>query len=195
MNAIAPIVAAEPAPDLETSVWSGRPDWRSAVVHVWKVGWVAAYFALLLADGARIALWASHDPAQAWTGELRLLAAAAIVLTGLTVMAALTARTTRYSIEARTLTLRYGVALPARLVIPFSAIEAVGARVHGDGAGDVSLRLKPGQAVLYPKLWPHARPWRWRRAEPMLRCVPDAGLAAAILCRRLAEAGPTTPTG
>ena len=188
MNAIAPIVAAELAPDLQRAVWSGRPSWRSSALHVWKMGWVAAYFTLLLADGARLALTAGHGSPSAWSGELRLLAAAAIVLTGLAVMAALTSRTTRYSIEARTLTMRYGVALPARLVIPFAAIEAVGARVHRDGGGDVALRLRSGQAAAYAKLWPHARPWRWRRAEPMLRCVPDAGLAAAILCRRLAEA-------
>jgi hypothetical protein len=36
---------------------------------------------------------------------------------------------------------------------------------------------------MYLKLWPHARPWRWFRAEPMLRCVPAAGLVAARLCR------------
>ena len=114
---------------------------------------------------------------------------ALIVLTGLVVMAALTARTTRYSIDARTVTLRYGVALPATLVIPFAAIEHVGVRIHRDGTGDVALRLKPGPSVFYPKLWPHARPWRLRRAEPMLRCVPDAGVSAALLCRALAAQG------
>ena len=196
MNALVPIVAARPAPGLETPLWTGRPGWAASAVRVWKVWWVAAYFAVLLADGLRLALDPRTGP-HAWPGELRLLAIAVGLLGGLLGLAALTARTTRYSIEARTVTLRYGMALPARLVIPFSAIEEVGARTHPDGTGDVALRLKPGQKLIYPKLWPHARPWRLLRAEPMLRCVPDAGVAAALICRALASradgSSPATP--
>ena len=50
----------------------------------------------------------------------------------------------------------------------------------------MALRLKPGPRVIYPKLWPHVRPWRLRQAEPMLRCIPDAGVVASLLCRALA---------
>ena len=191
MNAVAPIVAAGPAdaaPLEFAALWTGRPRWRSAALRVWKVGWIAAYFAILLADGVRLAL-APHARADAWEGEGKLLAISLIAIGGLLAMAALTARTTRYSLDARAVTLRYGMALPATLVIPFAAIEHVGVRIHRDGTGDVALRLKPGPAVIYPKLWPHARPWRLLRAEPMLRCVPDAGVAATLLCRALAGQG------
>ena len=81
------------------------------------------------------------------------------------------------------------MALPARLVIPYAAIAGVDVRIHGDGTGDLALKLKPGQGVPYLKLWPHARPWRFLRPEPMLRGLPDAGTAAALLCRRLGMAG------
>lgn len=191
MNAITPIVAAQPAQDVETALWTGKPGWHSAAVHVWKVRWAAGYFALLLADGARLALTTPHAASltrlQVWSGELKLLAIAAVTLAGLFTLAALTARTTRYSIEARTVTLRYGLALPARLVIPYAAIAQVDVRIHADGSGDLSLKLKPGKGVAYLKLWPHARPWRWLRPEPMLRGIPDAGPAAALLCRRLGQ--------
>lgn len=189
MNAVTPIVAARPTATAPPALWSGRPAWASAAVRIWKLLWVAGYFTLLLADGARLAL-SARAPPDAWTGEVKLLAMATVVTAGLMGLAALTVRTTRYTIDARSVTLRYGMALPATLVIPFAAIEHVGVRIHSDGSGDVALRLKPGRAVIYPKLWPHARPWRLRRAEPMLRCVPDAGVAAALLCRALSAQTP-----
>ena len=187
MNARTPITAARAA-DLE--LWTGRPDARAAAWRIWKLGWAGAWFALLLADGAWLATRGRHAPPQAWTGEARLAVGALAVLAGLCLLAWLTARTTRYAIGARAVTLRYGVALPATLVIPYAAIAHVAVRIHGDGTGDVALRLKPGPRVIYPKLWPHARPWRWTRPEPMLRCVPDAGAAAALLCRALAAQPP-----
>ena len=166
MNAPAPPPVAVAAAD-DVVLWTGRPAWRGAVLRVWKLGWVAAWFTLLLADGARVAA-SAHAPPHAWAGEGRLLAAAMVVLAGLAGLAAWTVRTTRYEVGLRAVTLRYGMALPATLVIPFSALEGVAARTHADGSGDVALRLKPGPAVPYLKLWPHARPWRLRRAEPML---------------------------
>ncbi len=189
MNALTPIVAAPGAiasgrPEA-VALWEGRPGWWASAVHIWKVRWVAAYFAVLAADGLRLAFAAPAQRTAAWGAEGRLLVVSAIVLCGLLLLAALTRRTTRYTIESRSVTLRYGLALRATLVIPFAAIEAVAARTHRDGTGDVALRLKPGPGVIYPKLWPHVRPWPLLRAEPMLRCVPDAGVAAALLCRAL----------
>ena len=188
MNAITPIVAERRADVASAALWTGRPRWTSAALRIWKVRWVAAYFALLLGDGARLAFAGVPGRGHNWYGEGVLLTIAVVTTFGLLAMAALTARTTRYTIDARGVTLRYGVALPATLVIPFTAIEHVGVRVHRDGSGDVALRLKPGPNVFYPKLWPHARPWRLLRAEPMLRCVPDAGVAATLLCRALSAA-------
>ena len=183
MNALTPIVVAR------ASDASAGPRWSSAALRIWKVWWIAAYFALLLADGARLALTGAHAHASGWRGEGVLLAVAVVVISGLLATAAMTARTTRYTIDARAVTLRYGMALPATLVIPFAAIEHVGVRIHRDGSGDVALRLKPGPGLIYPKLWPHARPWRLLKAEPMLRCIPDAGVAATLLCRALSAQG------
>ena len=184
MNAFSPIVAHSYDATPRT-LWTGRPTWRSSLQRIWKVRWIAAYFVVLLADGVRLALTRDHAGAYGWGGEAKLLAVAVVMIGGLLVMAALTARTTRYTIDTRAVTLHYGVALPATLVIPFAAIEHVGVRIHRDGSGDVALRLKRGPGVLYAKLWPHARPWRLLRPEPMLRCIPDAGVAATLLSRAL----------
>ena len=84
-------------PDEPAVLWTGRPQLDvGSDCESGRCGGVAAYFALLLADGARIALGA-HAPADIWAGEARLLAISVVVTGGLVVMAVLTARTTRYS--------------------------------------------------------------------------------------------------
>jgi hypothetical protein len=181
MNAISRIVPGAPRPAV---LWEGRPAFTSCAIRVWKVRIVAVYFALLLADGARIALMEKGAP-DVLAGDLKLLVIAAAALGGLLLLAWLTGRTTRYVIDDRQVTLRYGIALQATLVIPFGAIDHVGIRVHADHTGDIALRLRPGQRMNYLKLWPHARPWTILRAEPMLRCVPGAGVVAPLLCRAI----------
>jgi hypothetical protein len=187
MTAIPRIDAFRPRPPEDATVWRGRPGWASAAIRIWKVRIVAVYFTLLLADGARLAFAGTGAPAGVIEGDAKLLATAIIAVGGLLVLALLTQRTTLYSIDDRQVTLRYGIALQATLVIPFGAIEHVGVRVHRDHTGDVALRMKDGQHMLYAKLWPHARPWRLFRAEPMLRCIPQAGVVSALLCRKIAE--------
>jgi hypothetical protein len=44
-----------------------------------------------------------------------------------------------------------------------------------------------GEQIAYPHLWPHVRPWHFRRTEPMLRCVPDAAKVAGLMAQALAE--------
>lgn len=82
--------------------------------------------------------------------------------------------------------LQYGVALTATLSIPMRVIGCVA--VSDGPAGDVPVRLKPGNVISYLKLWPHARPWRMRRPEPMLQALPEAAHVAALLSRTVAAA-------
>ncbi len=55
-----------------------------------------------------------------------------------------------------------------------------------NGAGDIALSLLSGQRIAYLVLWPHARPWKFKRCEPSLRAIPDAAVVAQILGRALA---------
>jgi len=165
--------------------WTGHPAWRACAIRIWRAPWVAVYFGLLLADAARVTL---TTPLKSdLLGDGALLAIAVGVLGLLALLAWLTARTTTYIISDRHVEMHFGVGLQAKLVIPFGAIEHVAIRVHADQTGDIALRLIKGQGVLYLKLWPHARPWRWFRAEPMLRCVPRAGLVGTLLSRAVAS--------
>jgi len=42
----------------------------------------------------------------------------------------------------------------------------------------------------YMLLWPHARPWRFARPQPMLRSVPDAQAVAAMLAEACSHYAP-----
>ena len=195
MTALTPLDLRTAQPLTAPVLWSGRPDAWAAAKRIWRLPWAAAWFALLAADGARMAVAAPPATLRPWDGELRLAVVAVVTLAGLAALAWLTAKTMLYEIDDRALTMRFGLALPATLVIPFAAIEAVSVKSHADGAGDVAIRLRPGRGVPYLKLMPHARPWRLRKAEPMLRGVRGAGVAAALLCRETARAHAERATG
>jgi len=176
--------AEVPQPTGPVQRWTGRPAWRSCAVRIWRAPLVAVYFGLLLADAARVSL---TTPAHSdLLGDAALLAIALGTVGLLALLAWLTVRTTTYIITDRDVEMHFGIGLQAKLVIPFGAIEHVAIRVHGDQTGDIALRLIKGQGVLYLKLWPHARPWRWFRPEPMLRCVPRAGVVGTMLSRAVA---------
>lgn len=106
----------------------------------------------------------------------------------------LIARTTVYTITSRRLVIRFGVALPMTINLPFSVIDAAGLRVYRDASGDIPLSLAAGERVSFPVLWPHVRPWRLTRAEPMLRCVPQAEHLSRIVAQALAVAASTRQT-
>jgi hypothetical protein len=177
------VVLPGPAPVEEIVRWQGSPNWRTAALRIWHIRAAAFYFAVLLADGVRESLGSTHAAGLARQGEIALLLIALGSVALLTLLAWLTGRTTTYTITDTHVMLKYGIALRATLVIPFGAIEHVAIRVNPDHTGDLALRLKRDQRILYPKLWPHVRPWTLLRAEPMLRCVPEAGAVGALLAR------------
>ena len=102
-----------------------------------------------------------------------------------------TGRSTRYVVTTRRVVMQFGLALPATLVLPLHRITASAVRVHRDHSGDIALGVPPGTPLAYAKLWPHVRPWRLSRPEPMLRDVPRAGTVAPLLARALAAAAET----
>jgi hypothetical protein len=154
-------------------------------VHVFHIRKAAVYFAALVlwlgastyVDGGSIA---GALVAAMWAVPLAL---AALGILGL--FAWLVRRTTTYTITSRRLVLQYGVAFPMTLNLPFKHIGAAALRLYRDGSGDIPVTLTDGTKIAYPVLWPHARPWRLRRTEPMLRVVADGKRVAEILARAL----------
>jgi hypothetical protein len=183
----------EPVPGLperlpkgERMLWQGAPHWRPLALRAFRLRAVMIYFAGLMAwrigaklfDGASLAAALDH----AFSLVPLALGAIAILLT----IAIVAARTTMYTITDRRIVLRFGMALPLTLNIPFDAIESAALGMHGDRSGDLALTLRKGERLGYLLLWPHVRPWHYARPEPLLRCLADPQPVAEILADALA---------
>lgn len=165
-------------------LWSGRPNVRSLCRRVCRTRTVGLYFAVLLVDGASVATQGRGTLAD-WAGEAKLLAMWLLTYGLQRLLAWLMHRTSVYEVTAHEVVLRYGVALPRKLIIPFGAIAEVKLRVNRDATGDLVLRLKEGQSIAYLKLWPYVRAFSFGAPEPMLRALNEPGVVAAGLCRAI----------
>lgn len=177
----------ERLPQGEQILWQGAPRWTSIAVRVFHARAIAIYFALLLAWIVHSAMAGGEPLGGALLSAARTLP---FVLTGLGLLllfAWLIERTTLYTITSSRVVLRFGIALPITMNVPFTLIESAGQRLYADGTGDFPLRVGGPDRQSLVVLWPHVRPWRAARPEPMLRCVPNGREVAAILKSALAE--------
>lgn len=174
-----------PLPQGEHILWQGRPcafGIASRPLHAPLVGlWFGG---LALFAGIPAAIEGSLGQALIVAAPTLAVGAGAIGL--LAFLGWLSARTTTYTVTNRRVVMQVGIALPMTLNLPFAKIEGAGFHGFADGSGDLPLQLRAGDRVAYLHLWPHARPWRLTRPEPMLRSVPDAAGVATLLARALA---------
>ena len=179
---------SEPIPGLparppqgEAILWQGSPHWPTVARRVLHVDLVAGYLALWI--GWRIvSQMAAGSGVRAVAGSAlwpALLSAAALAI--LLLIAWGVGRTTVYTITSRRIAMRFGIALPVTFNLPFRALNSVAARSLGRGRGDIALRLDDGTRLAFFVLWPHARPWRLKSPQPMLRALPQVDEVAAIL--------------
>lgn len=179
----------EALPAGEHLLWQGSPDALALARQALHVDKLAIYFGALLAWRLIIGL---HDGqsavqiAQALTGMLPLAVVALALLGGI---AWLIARTTVYTLTNRRVVMRIGVVLSITFNLPFAEIKAADLRLRGHrGIGDITLQLGGEGRIAYLHLWPHARPWRLRQTEPMLRALPEAAAVAQRLAAALKQA-------
>lgn len=178
-----------PLPKGERILWRGAPTWRGVLVQVFHIRPVALWFSgTATLFGIAAAVQGGALNAVAVVGPTLLIGAGGIAL--LALLAWLVHRTTVYTITDRRVVMHVGIALPITLNLPHGRIEQVGLHRFGDGSGDIPLQLPAGERIAYLHLWPHARPWRVSRPEPMLRSVPQAQEVAAILAESLVAQGP-----
>ena len=174
-----------PLPAGEHILWQGRPCAFGITFRTHHVGLVGAWFVgLALWAGVPMVAEGRFAAAAVTVGPTLALGAGAVGL--LALIGWLTARSTTYTITNKRVVMRYGIALPMTLNLPFALIEDAGLRRFRDGSGDMPIRLRSGNRVAYAHLWPHARPWHVSRPEPMLRAIPQSGDVAAILARAIA---------
>jgi len=174
----------EDLPAGEHVLWQGAPHWPAHARQAFHVREVAVYFALLAAAAAYTD-WRDGRPLAGAATPLALGLMACLLLVFL---AWLSSRTTIYAITTRRVFLRIGIALPLTINLPLRRIPAAALALHADGSGDLPLALEKGPHLAYLHLWPHARPWRLKDPEPMLRCVAEPERISRILADALANA-------
>jgi hypothetical protein len=157
--------------------------WRRA----YRADVVGLYFVLLGAWGF-LSAFSDLGLAAGALGAAKTLGAGAVALMILGALAYTSARTTLYVITTRRIVFKVGIALPIFYNVPFAQIASASLRLHDDGTGDVPVALIDGQRIAYLTLWPSARPFRFSRPEPALRCVANAREIAETLAGALAEA-------
>ncbi len=176
----------EKLPEGEGILWQGSPRWWSLASRALHLRGLAIYFALMVGWSLWNAATGTDSLAEAALASASSIGLALACLGVLVVIGRALAQASFYTITNRRVVLRVGVALPMTINIPFTAIESAAVKRHADGTEDILLTLAPTHKIAWLALWPHARPWRVARAEPMLRAVPVTAGAAQVLSRALA---------
>jgi len=172
-------------PEGEQLLWQGSPSAPSVARRVLHIDLVAVYFAALMSWRLLAGLYDGHTLSQIAVDSIPLAGMAAAALAILALLARFIARTTIYSITSRRVMMRFGVALPITVNIPFKAIQSADVALRSDGSGDIALGVDSLGKLTYLHLWPNTRPWHLRKPQPQLRSVPDAQNVAALLSRSL----------
>ena len=185
----------EPVPGLpehlpkdERLLWQGQPHWRPLAMRAFRLREVMIYFALLMVWQVVSGLSDGSGALVALQNAISLVPLALAAVALLIGLAYASAQTTLYSITDRRIVLRIGMALPVTLNIPFAVIDGAGVATYRDGSGDIAMQLRKDDRLAYLVLWPHVRPWRYTRPEPMLRGIANSQEVAELLSNVLAGA-------
>ncbi len=179
----------EALPTDEKILWQGAPDTWEMAKHAFHIRFVAVYLLALTAWRFSVHLQMG-SVAGAVIATLSLLTISLVALGLLVLLAWLCSRTSVYTITSKRVVMRIGVALPTAINIPFTMIGTAGLRANLNGSGDISLSLTGEERLAWSNFWPHVRPWRLARPQPMLRGITDVHAVADILAGALANAMP-----
>ena len=174
----------EALPAGEKLLWQGSPQWRALAIEVFHARKLALYFTGILLLRALFVLHDGGGISAVLKSWAWLLPLAALAVGTMVVLARLAANTTVYSITDKRVVMRIGIVLTVAYNLPFKKIESAGLMLRGpDGHGDIPILLSRGERIAILQLWPHARPWRLARPEPMLRGLADAAQVGQVLAQ------------
>jgi hypothetical protein len=186
----------ERLPAQERLLWQGAPDWRALAAQAFHLRKLALYFGLLVAARATVVLHDGGSAAEALRALAWPLPLAALGLGLVALLAWLSARSTLYTVTDRRVVMRIGIVLTITFNLPYRRMAGADLRAAPRGCADIALQLSERHTRLaWLTLWPHARPWRVARTQPMLRCVPDGQAVGALIARHwsLATGQPAAP--
>ena len=171
----------EPLPKGENILWQGAPDFADLAVRVFHLKKVAIYFVILMGVRGFFLYSTGADTLTTFAGVTIVVGLGLTAIAALVMLAWLTARTTAYTLTDQRVVMRIGIVLTLTFNLPLKRIETAGLLLTGKGFGDIPLALNGGDRIGWLNLWPHARPWRLAKPEPMLRCLPNAQAFASTL--------------
>ena len=178
----------EALPAGETLLWQGSPDWKMLARRAFHLRKLAIYFAAMVALRAAFVIGDGGTALDALRSTTWPVALAALALSLVALLAWLSARGTVYTLTDKRVVMRIGIVLTLTFNLPYKRIAAAGLHLDAEGTGDLPLTLLPGDHIAWLHLWPHARPWKLARPEPMLRSVPDAQRVARVLSQAWSNA-------
>ncbi|MEM1025290.1 MAG: photosynthetic complex putative assembly protein PuhB [Myxococcota bacterium] len=169
----------EQLPEGERILWQGEPNGRALARRVFHARKVAIYFGLLVV--LRFGFAVQEGLSSALAGAVFILLLGILCVGLLAFMARLHVRTTVYTLTNRRVVMRYGIAFPMTVNVPFKQVRNAAMKLYPDGTAEIALEptKPPPFGVLY--LWPHAKPWQLSRPQPMLRCLPNGAQVAEKL--------------
>lgn len=177
----------EELPASERILWQGSPNWMSLARHGFHTRKLLVYFALIIAARVFVVLTDGGGTSAAVVSALWLSLLAAIAIGIMAGVAYLSARTTVYTITTRRVVMRVGIVITLTFNLPFKRIAAAGMRELSGNTGDIPLTLASNDKIAYAHLWPHARPWRFAKPEPMLRSITNPVAVAELLTKAWRE--------
>jgi hypothetical protein len=176
----------ETLPQGERLLWQGAPDWRVFARRAFHTRKLAAYFGLIVIWVVASSIASNAPFAETAMAALRGVGLSLVPLVLISVYAWAVARSTVYTITDRRVAMRVGLALPVNVNLPFAEIGGASMVREDDGSGNIALTLNGKDRLAYLVVWPHARPWRMTKVEPMLRGLRDVQPVAQLLARALA---------
>ncbi len=169
----------------EKVLWQGRPTIQGLARRFFHLRAITGYFVVLAGWNLLSAHYDGMRAADAMVASFWVVIPAIGVAAVIHATAAILSMTTHYMITDRRIIMQIGTALPIALTLPLSKIGSADLRLNSDGTGDITVSFNSEEQIAYLLLWPHVRPWRFKKAEPMLRSVRDAQAVAEILAQAL----------
>ena len=182
----------EPIPGLpatppagEDILWQGAPSWRTVATRVFHADKVAIYFAALMVWRFAAVQFDGFGGYEAGLSAFRILPFGIVAVGLLLLLAWGTGRSTVYTVTSKRVVMRYGMALPLTVNLPFAKIAAADLKAHSDGTGDIALEMVGKDGFGFAVLWPHVKPFQFAKPQPMLRCIPQPDKVAGLLASAL----------
>ncbi|MBU3634966.1 PH domain-containing protein [Polynucleobacter sp. es-GGE-1] len=171
----------EPLPAGETILWQGAPSWTAMAKHVFRLPWLAVYFAVIVVLQVFSVAGSEGGLSEGWSSVALAVFLALIGLLLIGLLAYWSATTTMYTLTNRRIVMRVGIVLTVTFNLPYKTLRSADLKLYADGTGDIPMQIATEDKIAFFHLWPHVRPWRLAKPEPMMRCIPEAQQVAELL--------------